>query len=201
MGFSKEEYWSVLPFPSPGDLPGPGTEPWSPALQVISCIAGKFFTDWATREALQYIHDTYIHSLLSFFKVFWKQNGTNEQQQHGLLPSYIHILGGMSPCWLSQMTWSAGCHTLCCKQRLKRIHTLELVWPGCSWIPRQLPRDGAWVCLQCDGRHVAQLPHYPKHKPADLQKQSCPANRQLTTNAEIPPSWAQPRSPTQRVIK
>ena len=32
MGFSRHEYWSGLPFPSPGDLPDPGIEPWSPAL-------------------------------------------------------------------------------------------------------------------------------------------------------------------------
>ena len=32
MGFSRQEYWSRLPFPSPGDLPHPGTEPRSPAL-------------------------------------------------------------------------------------------------------------------------------------------------------------------------
>ena len=34
MGFSKEEFWSGLPFPSPGDLPDPGIEPGSPALQA-----------------------------------------------------------------------------------------------------------------------------------------------------------------------
>ena len=34
MGFSRQEYWSGLPFPSPGDLPDPGTEPMSPALQA-----------------------------------------------------------------------------------------------------------------------------------------------------------------------
>ena len=38
MGFSRQVYWSGLPFPSPGDLPNPGTEPTSPAL------AGRFFT-------------------------------------------------------------------------------------------------------------------------------------------------------------
>ena len=32
MGFSRQEYWSGLPFPSPGDLPDPGIEPRSPAL-------------------------------------------------------------------------------------------------------------------------------------------------------------------------
>ena len=37
-GFPKKEYWSGLPFPSPGDLLGPGIEPGSPAL------AGRLFT-------------------------------------------------------------------------------------------------------------------------------------------------------------
>ena len=34
MEFSRQEYWSGLPFPSPGDLPNPGTEPGSPALRA-----------------------------------------------------------------------------------------------------------------------------------------------------------------------
>ena len=34
MGFSRQEYWSGLPFPSPGDLPDPGIEPRSPALEA-----------------------------------------------------------------------------------------------------------------------------------------------------------------------
>ena len=34
MGFSRQEYWSGLPFPSPGDLPDPWIEPRSPALQA-----------------------------------------------------------------------------------------------------------------------------------------------------------------------
>ena len=38
VGFSRQEYWSGLPFPPPGDLPDPGIEPESPAL------AGGFFT-------------------------------------------------------------------------------------------------------------------------------------------------------------
>ena len=36
MGFSRQEYWSGLPFPSPGDLPNPGIKPRSPALQADS---------------------------------------------------------------------------------------------------------------------------------------------------------------------
>ena len=38
MGFPRQEYWSGLPFPSPGDLPSPGIKFTSPAL------AGRFFT-------------------------------------------------------------------------------------------------------------------------------------------------------------
>ena len=34
MEFSRQEYWSGLPFPSPGDLPDPGIKPKSPALQT-----------------------------------------------------------------------------------------------------------------------------------------------------------------------
>ena len=34
VGFSRQEYWSGLPFPSPGDLPNPGIEPRSPAIQA-----------------------------------------------------------------------------------------------------------------------------------------------------------------------
>ena len=45
MEFSRQEYWNGLPFPSPGDLPNPGIEP------QVSCIAGRCFTIWATREA------------------------------------------------------------------------------------------------------------------------------------------------------
>ena len=34
MGFSRQECWSGLAFPSPGDLPDPGIKPWSPELQA-----------------------------------------------------------------------------------------------------------------------------------------------------------------------
>ena len=36
MGFPRQEYWSGLPFPSPGDLPNAGIKPKSPALQADS---------------------------------------------------------------------------------------------------------------------------------------------------------------------
>ena len=39
MGFSKQEYWSGLLFPSPEDLPNPGIEPRSPSLQANSLLS------------------------------------------------------------------------------------------------------------------------------------------------------------------
>ena len=38
MEFSRQEYWSGVSFPSPGDLPDLGIEPWSPTLQVNSLL-------------------------------------------------------------------------------------------------------------------------------------------------------------------
>ena len=50
MGFSRQEYWSGLPFPSPEDLPAPGIEP---ASLMSPALAGGFLTTGATWEALQ----------------------------------------------------------------------------------------------------------------------------------------------------
>ena len=48
MGFSRQEYWSEVPFPSRGELPDPGIKPGSPVLQAASCPAGEYFADSAT---------------------------------------------------------------------------------------------------------------------------------------------------------
>ena len=48
MGFPRQEYWSGLPFPPPGDLPDPGIEPMS---LKAPTLGGGFFTTSATWEA------------------------------------------------------------------------------------------------------------------------------------------------------
>ena len=45
MGFSRQEYWSGLPFPSPGDLPDPGIELGSPALQADALTSEPSFSN------------------------------------------------------------------------------------------------------------------------------------------------------------
>ena len=47
MGFSRQEYWSGLPFPAPGDLPDPGTQLF---FLMSPKLAGGFFTTRATWE-------------------------------------------------------------------------------------------------------------------------------------------------------
>ena len=59
MGFSRQEYWSRLLFPSPRDLPSPRTEPRSSQptdWTGVSHTAGRFFTTWATREIISLTH-------------------------------------------------------------------------------------------------------------------------------------------------
>ena len=63
MGFSRQEYWSRLLFPPPGDLPHPGIEPMSLTSPVL---AGRFFTTSATCEALTLVSvQLFNHSVVS----------------------------------------------------------------------------------------------------------------------------------------
>ena len=82
MRFSKQEYWSGLPCPPPGDLPNPGIEPVS---LMSPALAGGFFTTSATWEALQ---------VLQGMEKPWRA-GTGDDQAMGSLRQ-----GGF-PCWLS----------------------------------------------------------------------------------------------------
>ena len=50
LGFSRQEYWSGLPFPSPGDLPNPGIEARSPALQANSLPTELLGKPWYTLD-------------------------------------------------------------------------------------------------------------------------------------------------------
>ena len=58
MGFSRQEYWSGLPFPSPGDLPDPGIEPGSPASKA----------DALTSEPPGWLHEVIHKSVYTFLQ-------------------------------------------------------------------------------------------------------------------------------------
>ena len=64
MGFSKQECWSGLPIPSPGDLPYPGIEPGSPTLQADALPSeppGKPHTDDIVQICGKGITEKHIH--------------------------------------------------------------------------------------------------------------------------------------------
>ena len=113
MGFSRQEYWSVLPHPSPGNLPNPGIEP------PISCIAGGFFNLWATGEALTgvkaSIKGCYIQKHVEKHSVGTKWIGQFDRRRQWhptlvLLPGKFHGWRSLVGCstWghrESNMTW------------------------------------------------------------------------------------------------
>ena len=72
MEFSRQEYWSGLPFPSPGDLPNPGIKPGSPALQADALPSEPVFNilddSYSNNKNVCYFP---IFSLF-FFSGFWQ---------------------------------------------------------------------------------------------------------------------------------
>ena len=62
MGFSRQEYWSGLPCPSPGDLPDPGIEPAS--LNLLSCLTPS--TTWEALSSPTFVQNGISEGALPF---------------------------------------------------------------------------------------------------------------------------------------
>ena len=60
MGFSRQEYWSRLHFPSPGDLPDPGIGPWSPTLQ-----AGALLSEPPGKSSVRMVCCKYLTNMIT----------------------------------------------------------------------------------------------------------------------------------------
>ena len=76
MRFLRQEYWSGLPFPFPGDLPDPGIELSS---LVSSALADGFFTSETARKSKKVFTTVfYQHEFLFFVRYFSKQNGDEQ---------------------------------------------------------------------------------------------------------------------------
>ena len=72
MGFPRQEHWSRLPIPAPGDLPHPGIQPLSPESPAL---AGRFFYHCATWEAKV----RYNHSYLQMKKLGFREDPSPRQ--------------------------------------------------------------------------------------------------------------------------
>ena len=110
----RQEYWSGLPFPSPGDLPNPGLEPTSPAL------AGGFFTTELLGRPEMTMKWSESHSVMS-----------NSLQLHGLY----------SP-WNSP-SQNTGVGSLSLLQGIFPTQGLNPGLPYCRWILYQLSHKGS----------------------------------------------------------
>ena len=74
MGFFRQEHWSGLPFPSPEDLPNPGIEPRSPALQADALTSeppGKPTCKWSNWQGIKLQNIQTAHAVQ-----YWKTNHT-----------------------------------------------------------------------------------------------------------------------------
>ena len=117
MGFFRQESWSGLPFPSPGDLPNPGIEPGCPPLQADSLMPeppGK------SKKTPYSKHDLVLNrfSCVQFFMTLqtvahkpicpWDSSGNNTGVGCHALLQGIFPIQGLNPCFLSVLLWQAG---------------------------------------------------------------------------------------------
>ena len=93
-GFSRQEYWSGLPCPPPGDLPDPGIEPESP---MSPALAGGFFTTGATWEAQ--ISDSTWHLSFSFWLTLFSM----------IISNSIHVAANGIIWWFLSEWYSIVC--------------------------------------------------------------------------------------------
>ena len=71
MGLSRQEYWSGLPFPSPGDLPDPGIKPRSPTLQAEALLSEPPRKPQVIRHPLKILpHHQIVSKWMSFLSFF-----------------------------------------------------------------------------------------------------------------------------------
>ena len=78
MRFSRQEYWSGLPFPSPGDLPNPGIEPGSSALQGDSLLAEPWEKSPIKKAECQRIDAFELWSWRRLLRVPWTARRSNQ---------------------------------------------------------------------------------------------------------------------------
>ena len=111
IGFSRQEYWSGLPFPSPEDLPDPGIRPRDPT--QVSRIVGRRFTVWATREALTVVKSN-CTQISTSASVSWRTQQRQRCEDHtpySLYFSFTYSLRNTVTSWHSHHKFQeVGCY-------------------------------------------------------------------------------------------
>ena len=118
MGFPRQEYWSGLPFPSPGNLPHPGIEPVSPAL------TGTLITTEPPEKPLWLRRCPQITPQSPLY-VLWNQSADS------LLPWYFR-----NPWLVCVDLWvCVDLHRSSCICELMATHSLSSIYTERHWIP------------------------------------------------------------------
>ena len=148
MGFSRQEYWSGLPFPSPGDLPDPGIEPGSPALEADALTSEPSGTH--SKNKWLYAHGCEkgeallpLVSCLQPQLFFWWQSAfskTNWVSPFCLETYYPTLKPLPRPVVYCLYCWAFASEIFCIRQNsiyLKPWATyVLLLWGHYSWFPR-----------------------------------------------------------------
>ena len=92
MGFSRQEYWSGLPFPSPGDLPDPGIKPRSPALEADALPSEPPGTPYWPLSAGQWRTDLH-YCVSAIIDRLWSHPALSEEAESGGRQKALHICG------------------------------------------------------------------------------------------------------------
>ena len=155
MGFPRREYWSGLPFPSPGDLPNPGIKPMSPTL------AGGFFTSLRVAKSenthkvsfsmycqalflFESVHSptssVWVLSFSVFFPTVFNYIGLN----FNFYGHWVHacMLSRFSHIWLFATLWTVT-HQAPVRGILQARILEWVAMPSSRW--SSWPRD--WTCL------------------------------------------------------
>ena len=90
MGFPRQEYWSGLPFPSPGDLPDPGIKTKSPTLASGFFTTEPSFMNLVSLQCLGVFHETHISVIVgnqttNFYKAMLEPNQLSLLKTDGVL--------------------------------------------------------------------------------------------------------------------
>ena len=139
MGFSRQEYWSELPCPPSGDLPDWGTELMS---ALVSCIAGWFFTHWATWKAQEI---KYLSNSLLFSLPHWRVSSRRAGPLSAALPASRMQHPAQSE-YSINIYWTGECAPLPSHHSLSLTYTSAFSPTGLC-IPPAKPARGLWTLI------------------------------------------------------
>ena len=163
MGFSKQEYWSGLPCPSPGDLPDPGIEPESsaaPALQADSLLLSHWVSE-VTQSCLTLcnpmdcsnlpcssVHGIFQARVLEWVAISFSRGSSRPRGW----TQVFHVVGRCFTIWATrEVHWATGEAQILDGGTIRSIREWKKVWlgiqlAGCSQPELQRALSGGMVC-------------------------------------------------------